>query len=63
MLAGFILGFAVCWVLAGLITLRFSLECVDASGDPVTWSGGDIVAMGIAVVVWPYLLGRDGDDA
>lgn len=61
MLGGFLLGFAACWVLAGAVVMRLALP------DDADWRGltlvDDALPILIGVLLWPYMLGRDDEDA
>lgn len=61
MAIGFVLGFVVCWLFAGVIVMRLALP------DQADWRGltlaNDALPILIGVLVWPFILGRDDDDA
>jgi len=61
MMVGFLFGFVACWLFAGVIVMRLALP------DGVDWRGftlaDDALPILIGVLVWPFILGRDDDDA
>lgn len=61
MLVGFLLGFAACWLFAGAVVMRMALpDEFDAGGLSIV---DDALPILIGILAWPYILGRDDDDA
>jgi hypothetical protein len=62
MVVGFLLGFVACWLFAGVLVMRLAL-----SHDIGDWRRftlvDDALPILIGVLVWPFILGRDDDDA
>ncbi|WP_288016478.1 hypothetical protein [Microcystis phage Mae-JY04] len=59
MLGGFVLGFAACWLIAGVIVMRLAFDADDWRGLTLADDGLPIL---IGVLVWPYLLTGEADD-
>lgn len=60
MVVGFLLGFVACWLSAGAIVMRLAFGADDWRGLTLT---NDALPILIGVLVWPFILGRDDDDA
>jgi len=60
MVVGFLLGFVACWLFAGLIVMRLAFGADDWRGLTLA---NDALPILIGVLVWPFILGRDDDDA